>query len=597
VTPPHAFRAKNQHGFTLLEALIGVFVFVIIAVGVYQSYVSVNGLTRLSRQKIVAIALANEQLEIVRNLPYDDVGIPGSVPSGKVPRTQSLTRSNTVYQVVTTIRNIDEPFDGTAGGAPPDTAPADNKLVEIEVSCSSCQSFAPFSVTTTVAPKGLESLGNNGVLVVKAIDANGQAVSGASVHVENQRESPALTIDDTTDNSGELRVVGVPPGAEAYEVAVTKGGYSTDKTYARTPQNPNPVKPHATVTTGSVTQLTFAIDHLSTLNVASVLDTCVPVDSISFGMTGAKLIGTSPDLPKYDEDHSTGVGRTFTIEDLEWDDYAIGLSSAAYDLFGSVPHLPLSLPPNAATQLKLVVSEKDPLMLLVTVHDTAQLPVADASVTLEKSGFSETKATGRGSLRQTDWSGGPGQQAFIDVRKYFSQDGHLADASPAGDLKLQSGSSAGELTSSTFDTGSPSNFHQILWQPTNQPPEAGADSVRFQIATNDDQVTWNYVGPDGTANTFYTLQNQNIADIHDNQRYLRYKLLLRTNAPAFTPTVSDASFTFTSECVPPGQASFTGLSSGSYTLTISKAGYQTVVGTVNVSAGWQEHAALLSPQS
>jgi len=62
-------RETNQNGFSLIEALVGVAVFVIIAVSVYQAYVMVIDAVRVLRLKTTATALANEQFEIVRNLP------------------------------------------------------------------------------------------------------------------------------------------------------------------------------------------------------------------------------------------------------------------------------------------------------------------------------------------------------------------------------------------------------------------------------------------------------------------------------------------------------------------------------------------------
>jgi hypothetical protein len=119
--------------------------------------------------------------------------------------------------------------------------------------------------------------------------------------------------------------------------------------------------------------------------------------------------------------------------------------------------------------------------------------------------------------------------------------------------------------------------------------------VRFQIATNNDNLTWNFVGPDGSAGTYYTLANQNISISNNGNRYLRYKVFLQTASPILTPTVADVSFTFTSSCVPPGQVFFTGLDSGDYAITVSKSGYQPFTDTFNVSSSWQQREVVLSP--
>jgi prepilin-type N-terminal cleavage/methylation domain-containing protein len=595
------FFGKTRNGFTLIESLVGIAVFMIIAVSVYQAYTALVSATQVSRLRITATALANERFEIIRNLPYADVGIIGGIPGGRIPRTQNIIRDNTEFVVVTTIRNIDNPADGTFGGVPNDLSPADHKLAELEIFCPLCRNFVPLTFTTWVGPRGLEMGSTNGALFVRVFDAFGQPVPGANVSIINNQANPVIRINDTTDNGGMLRIVDVPPGVEAYEITVSKPGYSSDRTHQTGASgNPNPIKPHATVAVQQLTEISFAIDRTSTLNVSSVTNTCVPVPSISFGLSGSKLIGTNPDVPKYTASHVTdGAGRR-TISGLEWDTYNLNLTAEFHDLAGATPLLPFVLNPNSNQSLNLIVERKNPRSVLVTVRDAStRLSLSDATVRLQGTGYDMTLITGRGFVRQTDWSGGPGQNDFVDQTRYFDSDGNIDVANPTGEIKLrrQFGEyvRSGHLTSSTFDTGSVSNFHQILWQPQDQPPGVGPDSVRFQIATNNNKVTWNFLGPDGTANSHYTLANQNINRLHNGDRYLRYRVFLQTASSTWTPTVSDISFTFTSLCIPPGQVLFSGLAAGDYTLTVSRGGYQSFTDTVSVSAPWQQSEVILTP--
>ena len=573
----------------------------IIAVSVYQAYAATINAVRVSRLKITATALANEQFEIIRNLPYTDVGVVGSIPNGQVPHLQNLVRDNTEFVVETTIRNIDDPFDGTIGGSPNDLSPADYKLAELEISCPACRNFTTLHFTTQVGPRNLETASTNGALFVQVFDASGQPVSGADVHIVNNQAVPAIVIDDTTNNDGLLQIVDAPPGVEAYEITVSKSGYSADQTYQTgAPGNPNPTKPHATVALQQLTQISFAIDRTSTLDVASVTDTCGSLPSIEFSLDSSKLIGTNPDVLKYSAPHITDGSGTKTISGLEWDTYNLNLSDGLYDLAGAVPLLPVALNPNTNQDFKLIVSPKDVRSVLVTVKDAStQLPLSDATVRLEGAGVDATLTTGRGFIRQTDWSGGAGQDDFTDPTRYFDSDWNVEINDPAGEFHLRKIFDEYEpstyLISSTFDTGSVSNFHQMLWQPQDQPPDTGPDSVKFQVATNNNKTTWNFLGPDGTANTYYTLANQNLNSLHNGDRYLRYQAFLQTASTTWTPTISDASFTFTSACVPPGQVLFTGLNTGDYTLTVAKAGYQPFTDTIAVSSSWQQHEVILSP--
>ncbi|MBI3963495.1 MAG: prepilin-type N-terminal cleavage/methylation domain-containing protein [Candidatus Kerfeldbacteria bacterium] len=592
----------RRAGFTLVESLVGIAIFAIIAVGVYRTYSTTAESIRVARLKTTVTALANEQLEIVRNLPYADVGLVGGLPVGTLPPLQTLVRDNITFSVRMTIRNVDDPFDGTIGGDPNDLSPADYKLVAVQISCPDCRNLLPEEFTTIAAPEALETTSTNGALFVQVFDAVGQPVPDADVHIVNSQAAPPIVIDDTTNANGLLQVVDAPPGVEAYEITVSRSGYSTERTYPiGDPPNPNPITPHATVALQQVTEISFAIDRTSTLDVSSVTDTCTPVPNIDFTLAGSKRIGTAPDILKYSTVQSTDGAGTRTMTGLEWDTYTPTLTDASYDLVGSIPLVPTVLNPGVTQPLQFIMAPTDPQSLLLSVQDAStQLPLSEATVRLEgPGGYDTTIVTGRGFLRQTDWSGGEGQDAYVDPTRYFDSDGTVEGADPAGEMHLwhlpDGYVPSGFLESSTFDTGSPSDFHQISWQPQDQPPATGADSVRFQIATNNDATTWNFLGPDGTPDTFYTLTDATINPAQSGNRYGRYRIFLQTADVTVTPTVADVALTFTSSCVPPGQAFFSGLAGGDYTATIARTGYQTVIDTVPVTAAWQERDVLLTP--
>jgi hypothetical protein len=472
--------------------------------------------------------------------------------------------------------------------------------VEIEVNCIECRNFTPLSITTRVAPKNLETATTNGALFIKVFDANGNAVQNASVHVENNQVTPNIEIDDVTNNSGMLQIVDAIPGVNAYEITVTKSGYSTDKTYVIEVANPNPAKPHATVLLQQVTQISFIIDKLSTFSVSSVTDTCTPVPSVDFSIMGQKLIGLDPKILKYNENKVTGGGGELTINNVEWDTYSISATDATYDLVGINPPSPVSIIPDSNQNLQFVMAPKDPDTLLVMVIDSVtNLPLSGVEAVLSKTGYSATKVTGQGYITQSDWSGGSGQATSTDSTKYFTSDGNIETEDPAGDISLKKilGDflQSGILVSSAFDTGSISNFQQIDWNPTDQPPAVETPNVRLQVATNNDGYTWDYTGPDGTDNTYYSNTDKNISAINNGNRYFRYKIFLDTATTTATPNISDVSFTFTSLCTPPGQTSFSGLSSGTYTLDLTKNGYDPQSISVDINSSWQSKEIIMIP--
>lgn len=589
----------SESGIGMTEAIVGVAVFLLIAVGVYQSYNKIIEVVRLSRLRSTAATIANEKIELIRNLSYQDVGIAGGFPAGKIPAVETITRDGVQFSVTTTIRNTDDPFDGTIGGSPNDTAPADYKLVEVNIICLNCRIFQPLMQTTTISPKDLEIAGGGGALFIKVIDANGNPVPQAKVHVENKKLTPNLVIDDLTNNLGLLQLVDIPPSTGGYNSSSTKAGYSTDQTYPPGgSDNPNPIKEDSTVAAGEVTQITLAIDRVSTINVSTTNQICSVLPNISLQVDGAKLIGSNK--LKFSTTTVTNASGQKTLDNLEWDVYKFMITDPGYDLAGSRPFLPVNLVPNTTQDLQLLLEVKNPRSLLVSVKDSVTgLPVSGATVKLEKSGFLAQYFTGQGFFTQTDWLGGAGQANFIDPTKYFDSDGNIDIGPPAGELKLRKVGSnyqpSGWLESSTFDTGLVSDFHNIFWQPTGQPPETEPNPVRFQIASNNDNATWNFVGPDGTAATYYTLSNTNINN-HNGKRYLRYRIFLSTADDKKTPNISDISFTFTSACVSAGQAFFNALSSGTYKMTVTHPNYQTFVDDdVSMSSSYQQREVTLSP--
>lgn len=572
----------SKKAFTLIEMLLGISIFLIIALATYQTYVQAFQTARISRLKTIAGNILNEQIEIIRNLPYSDVGIIGGIPSGKINQNQTIVRNEINFDINTVIRNIDDPFDGLIGEDPNDLSPADYKLIEVKITCPSVNSFGTVYFNTTVAPKALETASTNGALFVEAMDSFGQHISGADIHIENNFENPSIIINETTDNNGLLQLIDVIPGVEAYEITISKLGYSIGQTYpSGDAGNPNPIKLHANVALQTKTSVSFLIDKLSTLNIYTTTDTCAPVSDKGFDMHGAKLIGAEPNVLKYNATHTTDENGAKILNDFESDMYTIIFNDVNHDLAGSIPLNPLFLNPDSVQDWLLIVAPKNPLSLMVTVKDASvQLPLSGAAVKIEIAGiFEETLITGRGFMRQTDWSLGSGQTNFVDSQKYFSDDGNVEIIDPAGEARLlkilENYANQGELISSTFDTGSPSNFYNISWMPMGQPPEAGDDSVRFQLASNNDQTTWNFLGHDGTADTYYTLADNNINSIHNGDRYFRYKLFLQTINSGYTPNIAEVAVTFTSNCIPPGQVLFTGLTAGTYALTVSKSGYET----------------------
>ncbi|MDP2788639.1 MAG: prepilin-type N-terminal cleavage/methylation domain-containing protein [bacterium] len=399
----------KKNGFTLIETLVGSAVFLLVALSAYQAFGVLMDAVSSSQAKIAATYLANEKFEIIRNLPYNDVGIIAGLPVGLIERTQVVSRDGYLFTVQTTIRSTDDPFDGTIGGNPSDTSPADYKLADLDITCSNCKIFSPLKFTTLVAPRALETASNNGALFIQVFDSNGNPVQGASVHIVNTQTNPDIVIDEITDNGGWIKIVDATPGINAYNITATKSGFSQDQTYPiGGVAGANPIKPDSTVVLQQVTQISFSIDRTSSLSVSSVDSSCLVLPSIGFSLTGTKLIGT-PSILKYPtQNFTTDVSGTYTLSNLEWDTYSTLLTSALYDLAGTTPLPSFAINPNENKILKLVVVPHVDRAILISVKDSLENAIDGASVRLSKIGFEETKMTNSSSCAtpgQVFWNG------------------------------------------------------------------------------------------------------------------------------------------------------------------------------------------------
>ena len=582
------FKNKSQSGFTLVETLIATGLFLAVALTMYQLYSTVLTVARTIRAKTVMTEITSEELEFIRNLAYSDVGTVGGIPAGVVPQNITLTRNGMTFRLNITIRNIDQPADGTLGGVPNDLSPADNKLVEIDAICTSCQRQTTTQYSSLVAPKNLETENGNGAIVIKAVDANGQPVADADVSITNTSLSPTVNITDTTDNSGTLTIVDAPPSVQKYKVVVSKSGYSTDQTYLPGASgNPTPTNPNLTVSANKITQGSFAIDLTSSLTINTQSAQCTSVGSISGSISGAKLIGT-PNVLKNIIAFTTSSAGSTALGNIDWDTFLPSINGSTYSVSGTNPISPLIVSPNSNQTFTIMLKPAQANRVVFGVVDSNGLPLADATVGLSGPSGAFSGTTNVGSITQTDWSSGSGQAVMSNWAKFLSNDSGIEYVATAGSLKLtktgSSYTSSGTLISSTIDFGGAINFRQLSWTPASQPSGMGATPIRFQIATNSDNTTWNFTGPDGTSGSYYTNSPSDINDINNGDRYLRYKVLLSTTKTSKTPSITDVSVTYTSGCLSPGQIDFAGIANGNYTLTISKTGFATVSKSITISS-------------
>ncbi len=98
----------------------------------------------------------------------------------------------------------------------------------------------------------------------------------------------------------------------------------------------------------------------------------------------------------------------------------------------------------------------------------------------------------------------------------------------------------GYLISCPYDTGSPANYSTISW---NAYLPAGT-SIKFQIASSDGTNWTEFLGPDGTNSTYYTVSNTNIWNGHTGDRYIKYIAYFETSNASLSPVLRDVTITY-----------------------------------------------------
>jgi hypothetical protein len=260
--------------------------------------------------------LALNYLEIVKNMPYSQVGTQNGNPAGDLadqyaPIPAKIEAFN--YQIYYEVTYIDDPSDGTALLST-DSAPNDYKQVKMKVQNMTTGKITTFA--TNIVPKGLE-ISTGGALLVNVINSQGVPVSGANVHIDFPTSSPyTIQLDRTTDAEGRVLELDLPVGVNSYRIVVTKAGYSSDQTYPVTALNPNPAKPDATIALGQVTAITFSIDLLSNLNIWTLDNTCQGIGGVGVNVRGDKLIGENPNVYKFNNNYYSSASGLIDLASI-----------------------------------------------------------------------------------------------------------------------------------------------------------------------------------------------------------------------------------------------------------------------------------------
>jgi prepilin-type N-terminal cleavage/methylation domain-containing protein len=391
---------KSFRGQTLLEVLIALAIFAILSHALFTLVTTTYSINTFNRSRIAARHLAQEKIELIRNMAYDEIGTVGGIPPGNIPQYESVNLNGLTYTVKTTVIYIDDPFDMQA---PEDLLPTDYKRASVEITWGGVESSrkTPVRLITDISPQGIEQTTGGGTLSIIVVDSNLQPVNQADVTITSTGTNPLINMSIKTANNGRVLLPGAPPCNNAcYKIVVAKALYSQEQTYSSS-EISNPEKPNLSVLKGDLTEVTFMIDKLARINVTSYslsngVFSILP--NISFNLTGQKTIGTDNDdnpIIKYQKTFATGGDGKLTIDSLEWDKYQITTSSSIGDISGINPFQPISLNPEDDLNIAFSVNSHTQNSILVTFVNPTDNQLASVSAKIfDNTGFEASASSG-----------------------------------------------------------------------------------------------------------------------------------------------------------------------------------------------------------
>ena len=391
-------------GFSILEVVAAVFIFSIVTITMYGSFST--GLKSLaqSKHRISATQMANEKMEVIRNLPYSEVGTEDGIPDGSLLQEETVWRSNQKFDVHTTIVYVDDSLDGIEGGSPNDEIPLDYKEARVEVFWGSGGSGNSVVLVSRFVPDGVETDSGGGTLRLNVIDSTGQGVFEVSTHIVNNSPVPVVDIPTETDSSGSILLPGMPAADRTYEISVSKDEYESISTlppYPTTSYAPTDV--HGSVVEGALNSKVIILDKVGTINIATQDLNGNAIPNMNFNLEGGRILGLTMTSPKesvfgYNEDLATDSLGSLSLGGMSPGNYTISFTGPGYTLIGTeAPLFPFYLYPAQNLNITLLVASNNVNSLIVTVlNSLTDDPVNGADVRLYNNSlsFDRTLTTG-----------------------------------------------------------------------------------------------------------------------------------------------------------------------------------------------------------
>jgi prepilin-type N-terminal cleavage/methylation domain-containing protein len=242
-----SLAGTQQSGFSLIEVVVALFVFTLIATGTAYTLLSVLSLNRDSRVRHIATNVAAEEID----LAHDSASLVtlGNNAHDRTVGTDTFHVTRTTQWVAGT--GVDDACGARAGALT-------YKRINVEVRWNGMRDGStPARADTIVAPNTHLNTADTGTILASVTGASGAGTPGVTVRA-SLAGGGAVRASAVTDADGCAFLTGVAPGS--YDVTASRSGYiSADQSLAPTVNVP--------IAAGSSGGAAFQLDRARTVRV------------------------------------------------------------------------------------------------------------------------------------------------------------------------------------------------------------------------------------------------------------------------------------------------------------------------------------------
>jgi hypothetical protein len=186
-----------QAGYGLIEILIALSVLLIATTSLIPAFVLSAETSKRNETRTIAYNIAQEEIEKIKNLPYDDVGLINGNPPGVLEPDVDKKVAGLPVHIKIRIRWVDDESDDVA---PADSDPRDYKKVTVWVTWQTLLQKNTLSLSTIISRQSKEQIALGGNILVTVKRLNGDPIEDAKVEITT---GPSAPITDWSDEKGE----------------------------------------------------------------------------------------------------------------------------------------------------------------------------------------------------------------------------------------------------------------------------------------------------------------------------------------------------------------------------------------------------------